>query len=412
VNGGAAKVAISSARGLAEAGIAVTYVCAIGPVSVLLDHPRITVHCLNFGNVWGRRNPVGAAVQAIWSQAARKALFAILDDAPVGGAIVHIHQWSKAFSPSVLDGAARRGLPTVVSLHDYFIACPNGAYYNYGKAAICRLKPMSASCVASNCDRTSYGHKLVRVARQWATGFALARAGKALAFISVSPLAERVIDRYLAPNHARFVVRSPIEVSKAEPVAVGDNAQFLFVGRLTEEKGVRLLATAARDAGLPLTIVGDGPLLEELSRLGGAIRCAGWLDGAGVDQAMRQARALIFPSTWHETGGLVVLEALARGIPVIVSRVTAPVDFIEDGVNGFIVDPQDRAALVDRMRILGDDAVARRMGAEAYERYWGDPQDSARHTNDLLSAYRAMMRGHDAPPDDRERSDAALLGAA
>jgi hypothetical protein len=52
------------------------------------------------------------------------------------------------------------------------------------------------------------------------------------------------------------------------------------------------------------------------------------------------------------------------------------------------------------------------MGAQAYERYWGDPQDSARHTNDLLSAYRAMMPGHDTPPDDRERSDAALLGAA
>ena len=390
VNGGAAKVAIASARGLAEAGVAVTFVCAIGPISALLDHRLIHVHCLNFDSVWARKNPLDAALQAIWNGPARRALIEIFAAQPRQGTIVHYHQWTKAFSPSVLDAAASCGLAAVASLHDYFIVCPNGAYYQYKRAAICSLKPLSAACIVSNCDRSSYAHKAVRVIRQWATKIALARAGTALGFISMSPLAERVIAPFLPAPNQRFVVRSPIDGAQGEPVAVAENTGFLFVGRLTEEKGIALLARAARDAELPLSIVGDGPLLDDLRRLGGTVTCTGWLEGAGVAAAMKQARALIFPSTWHETGGLVVLEALALGIPVIVSRVTAPVDFIEDGVNGFIIDPEDRDAMIAKMRALTHDETALRMGSEAYRRYWERPQTAGRHTAELLAVYRAL----------------------
>lgn len=391
VNGGAVKVALASARGLAEAGIDVSYVCAMAPISPLLDHPRIAVHCLQFDNVWQRRNPLAAAAQGIWNRRAREALEAILATLPQRQTIVHFHQWTKALSPSVLLAPLRFGLPALASLHDYFIACPNGAYYHYPKATPCRLTPLSPACLAAQCDSRSYAHKLIRVLRQWATAAALRRCGAGLRILSVSPFAERVIDGFVPRLHARFVVRSPIEVSREPPVAVADNQDFVFVGRLTEEKGIRLLAEVARDADLPLTIVGDGPLLATLRGFGGRIRCTGWLDGSELGRVMRQARALIFPSTWYETGGLVVLEALAQGIPAIVNRTTAPVDFVADGVNGYVVDSGDRAALLDRLRRLTDDAVARHLGAEAYKRYWAEPQTLARHTGDLLAIYRGLL---------------------
>jgi glycosyltransferase involved in cell wall biosynthesis len=396
VNGGAAKVAITGARGLAEAGVDVTYICAIAPISALLDHPRITVRCLDFESVWKRGNPLAAALQGIWNAKARRKVEAILETLPRGDTLVHFHQWSKALSPSVLVAPLRRDVPSVVSLHDYFLVCPNGAYYSYPKAAPCRVVPLSAACLLSQCDRRSYAHKLVRVLRQWTTRRAVARAGASLSVISVSPFAEKVIEKFIPKIHARYVVRSSIEVERQPAVAVARNTEFLFVGRLTEEKGARLLAEVARDAGLPLTIAGDGPLLEELDRLGGSVRCIGWVDAAAVADRMRQARALIFPSTWYETGGLVVLEALAQGIPVIVSRVTAPVDLIADGENGFVIDPADRSALLDRMRRLSDDAVATAMGEEAYRRYWAEPQTNDVHIRNLLSVYRAILSRHEA----------------
>jgi glycosyltransferase involved in cell wall biosynthesis len=391
VNGGAAKVAVLSARGLAEAGFNVTFVCAIAPVSALLEHPRIAVRCLGFENVWVRRNPLAAAIQGIWNGRARRALESILASLPRDETVVHFHQWTKALSPSVLVAPLRYGLPSVVSLHDYFVVCPNGAYYRFPERVPCRLVPMSPACIVAQCDRRGYAHKLVRVLRQWATRAALARCGATLSLMSVSPFAERAIGRFLPRGHARFVLRSPIETLREPPVRVADNRDFVFVGRLSEEKGVQLLAETTRAAGFPLIVVGDGPLFGALRDGGGTVRCTGWLDAAGIAEVLKRARALVFPSTWYETGGLVVLEALARGIPTIVSHVTAPVDFVADGVNGYVVEPHDGAALLARMRSLMDDSVAARMGEEAYRRYWTDPQTIEAHTGNLVSAYRNVL---------------------
>src|SRR5262249_47232369 len=151
----------------------------------------------------------------------------------------------------------------------------------------------------------------------------------------------------------------------------------------TREKGVRQLAAAARQTNLPVTFVGDGPLLEETRSLGSPVHCTGWLDPMGVDAVLRQARALVFPSTWYETGGLVVLEALARGIPVLVSRQTAPADFVIDGANGFLIDPTNGRDLQARMQALANDAAAQHMGREAYDRYWAAPQTLDVHVANL-----------------------------
>ncbi|HXJ00764.1 MAG TPA: glycosyltransferase [Micropepsaceae bacterium] len=394
VNGGAAKVAVSSARGLADAGVPVTYVCAVAPISPLLDHPRIAVRCLDFGNVWGRGNPLAAAAQGIWFRRARTALEEILAPLTAGETIVHFHQWTKALSPSVLAAPAAHGLPSVVSLHDYFFVCPNGAYYRYAEAKPCNVAPMSASCIGTQCDRHSVVHKAVRTLRQSATSRAASQAGSSLSVLNMSPFAARVMDRFIPQEHGRYVVRSPVEIDRGPPVPVADNDSFLFVGRLTEEKGVRLLAEVARDAGLPLTIAGDGPLLSELKQFGGKVNCTGWLDGAALSNTMRRARALVFPSTWYETGGLVVLEALAQGIPVIVSRNTGAAEFIEDGANGYLIDPGDAAGMRAAMLNLTDNARASRMGAEAYRRYWAAPQTIQVHTEKLLSVYRAILTEH------------------
>jgi glycosyltransferase involved in cell wall biosynthesis len=187
----------------------------------------------------------------------------------------------------------------------------------------------------------------------------------------------------------------PIEAAQEEPVAVARNREFVFVGRLTAEKGVRQLATAARQTGLPVTFVGTGPLLEELRSHGGAIRCTGWVDADTVGSIMKRARALVFPSNWYETCGIVVLEALARGIPVIASGKTGAADFIRDGKNGYLIDPTDLAALKARMTDLTDDTIAQGMGQEAYARYWADPMTADVHVSRLLEVYQSVLTEHE-----------------
>jgi len=393
VDGGASKVAITSARGLADAGIAVDYICASGPFAPELTHPCIRLHCLNIGSVWAQTNPVAAATQGVWNGGARNQLEAILRTLPRNDTVVHFHQWTKSFSPSVLEVPSRLGLPAVISLHDYFLACPTGLYYRFPDAVPCSLTPMSGACLVTRCDSRNSLYKTVRVARQVATAKALGEAGEALSILSVSPFAERTIGSFIPRVHPRFMVRSPIDIAKRDAVPVVDNKQFVFVGRMTGEKGVRQFAAAARQSGLPATFVGDGPLLGEIQAMAGSIHCTGWLDRGGVDAMLRQARALVFPSTWFETGGLVVLEALARGIPVLVSRATAAADFVADGVNGFLIDPHDGLALQGHMQALTDDGEAGRMGRQAYERYWADPQTLDAHVTNLCLVYRTILAG-------------------
>jgi glycosyltransferase involved in cell wall biosynthesis len=304
---------------------------------------------------------------------------------------------AKSFSPSVLAAPAQFAMPAIVSLHDYFLACPNGAYYHFPEGKPCALTPLSGGCLATPCDRSSSLHKAVRVARQYATARALAAAGDGLSVLSVSPFAEKVIDQFIPRRHRRFVVRSPIDIDKREPVRAAENSEILFVGRMTGEKGVRLLAEVAHRAGLPVSFVGDGPLRAEIEALGPPIRCTGWLAPSEVEKMLARARALIFPSTWYETGGLVVLEALARGIPVVVSHATAAADFVVHGENGLLVDARDGAELQARLEALSDNTLVARLGRAAYTRYWADPQTLTAHVAKLLKVYQAILPARRQP---------------
>ena len=399
VDGGAAKIAIAGARGLAEAGVSVHYVCSFGPTAADLSHPNIQVHCLDMPSVWNVTNPIAAATQGIWNKRARREFENILRQIPHENTVVHFHQWTKSFSPSVLSVPAQLGIPAIAYVHDYFLACPTGAYYRFADAAPCTLIPMSGACLMSRCDSRSSLHKAVRVARQMTTSKALEQAGASLSLVSNSPFGERVVDDFISREHRRFVVPYPVVVPHDSPVPVTRNKQFVFLGRMTEEKGVRQLARAAREANLPVTFVGEGPLLDEIRAQGDPVRCTGWQDSAGVNRILQEARALVFPSTWYETGGLVVPEALGRGIPVLVSRETGAADFIVDGENGFLLDRDDGHSLRARMHQLADDAIAERMGRQAYERYWGNPQTEAVHARNLMRVYEDLLLNHRRPAE-------------
>ena len=121
------------------------------------------------------------------------------------------------------------------------------------------------------------------------------------------------------------------------------NQRLVVVGRLDAEKGVMLAATAARRSGLPIAFVGDGPLRADVEATGA--RVTGWLTADAVRRELAQARCLVFPSLWYETFGLVVDEAAARGVPAIVSDVSAPAERVVDGETGWIYPSGDLTRL-------------------------------------------------------------------
>jgi glycosyltransferase involved in cell wall biosynthesis len=172
------------------------------------------------------------------------------------------------------------------------------------------------------------------------------------------------------PDHARSPrPRSELGLSDASLVAVS-------VGRLTEQKGHRYLldawrTVAQREPGARLLIVGDGPLRAQLTAyaaqlgLGGQVTFTGWR--GDVANLLAVADVYVHPSLW-EGFGLVLLEAMAAGKPVVASRVSAIPEIVVDGVTGWLVPAADGGALADVVLRLFKDSSARTEMGEAGRR--------------------------------------------
>jgi glycosyltransferase involved in cell wall biosynthesis len=394
VTGGAAKVAITSARGLAERGNRVVFVCAIRPVSPLLHHANIDVRCFDVPAVWATRNPFTAALRGVWNADAAHKLDELLRDENPDETIIHFHQWTKAFSPSVIAVAEAGGFHHVFSMHDYFLFCPNGAYFHFPRERPCTLRPLSVACATANCDSRSYAFKVVRLVRQTAmAGAVRRRRSSPLNVIHVSSFAQTVARPLLPPGARHFVVRNPVDVEQKAPAPVGANTSFVFVGRFTSEKQCTLFAQAAQLAGVPATFLGEGPEEQAIRRVNPQARVLPWGDETIVDGVLSGARALVFPSVWYETSGLVVAEALARGVPAIVSRVTGACDLIQEGVNGLLCQPGDLAGLTTSIRRLQDGHEAERLGRNAFTMYWERPLSVSAHVDRLIAVYQTIRAG-------------------
>jgi glycosyltransferase involved in cell wall biosynthesis len=390
VNGGAAKVAIESARGLAEAGVEIVFACAIGPVSERLRHPNITVEMFGGEEIWQVGSKIAAARQGIWNAPAHAFLSALLARQPRQGTVLHLHQWTKAFSPAAIAAAGASGLPVAITMHDYFSFCPVGGYFDYNRGAACQKQPMSLGCVATNCDRASYVHKLVRVARQWRSNGAL-RALHAPLFVHVSAFARDFATPFL-PAHARHVVvENMVEVEKRPMVDASSNKHALFLGRFTQEKAGDVLARAAAHAQIPVRFVGEGPLAEAIAAANPAAAILGWVPADQVFDEIARARCLVIPSLWYEPGPLVIAEARSLGVPVIVTRTTGAAGWVKDGEDGLLVDAGDAAGLTSALKRMTQDGIVKAMGTAAYKSYWADPLTAARHVDRTVEAYCGLL---------------------
>jgi glycosyltransferase involved in cell wall biosynthesis len=389
VTGGAARVAISEARALAERGVDVVFACALAPVSSELDHPRIRVRCLGADHIWAIGSRWRAAIHGIWNAAAGHWLHALLRECRDNATLVHFHQWTKAFSPSVLAAGTASGLPVVVTLHDYFLRCPNGAYFVYPRQQPCQLQPLSARCWAADCDSRSRAHKAVRLVRQLATNAAVA-GGHPLNLIHVSERAATVAHPLLARAARQWVLPNPIEIPSGDRVPAERNRAIVYLGRITPEKGCVLLAQAAALAGVPLLAMGAGPALEAMRTANPDMEVRPWGDQAAVAGCLAQARALALPSLWYETGGMVTQEALARGVPAVVTTTSGAAEILGDD-RGLLVPPGDVQALAAALHRLNDDALVRRLSENAYRFMGTGPHQPAVHAERLLDIYRTLL---------------------
>lgn len=390
VDGGSARIALGSAIGLAQRDVRVTVFSAVGPVAPNLA--GIQVVCLHQHEILNDPSRLRAITQGVWNSTAAARMTALLRTLDRNDTIVHLHTWTKALSASVVAAALALGFRVVLSLHDYFAACPAGSFFLSPQQQICTLRPMSLACIKTNCDSRNYANKLWRVGRQFvANQFAHMPSG-ILDYISVSDLSEAVLRPCLPANARIRRVQNFIDVQTQPPVHVAANTTFSYVGRLSAEKGPLLFAQAAHDLPIDIQFLGDGPLRAQIAQAAPRATLSGWLTPAHVASHLQRSRALVFPSLWYETQGLVVAECAAMGIPAIVPSTCAAREWVQHGITGLHFRGGDAGDLREKiLQLHNDPQLAATMGLEAHRRYAQQPATLAMHCDHLLAVYRDML---------------------
>lgn len=312
--------------------------------------------------------------------------------------IVHIHNTFPLLSPSVVAACTDVGVPVVATLHNYLMVCPSGTLYRGGQVCTDCVGAAPLPALRHGCYRGSgiatvpLVVNMVANRRRWWSGvarfFCISNAQRHILIQSGMP-AQR-----LAVKH-NFVVDAGSQRS-------GPGEYLLYLGRLTDEKGVRLLMTAwdrlgARGGlGLPLVFAGAGPLHGELARWAQAregIRYLGLQPRAECAELVARAAAVVVPSAWMESFGLVVVEAMAAGVPAVAAAHGALVELVDDGVTGLLHRPGDADSLAECLRrVVATPERNRKMGEAARRRYARDFTPSV-GLDRLVAGYEAAIAG-------------------
>lgn len=391
INGGAAKVAIQSAIALSKYDFNVFFFAACGPVDEELQNSKVTVKCLWINDInHGKR--LAAVKNGIWNHHVEKQFETFLRDFSPNETVVHVHGWTKALSSAVIKVSCQAGFKTLITLHDYFTICPNGGLYNYQKQHICTCKPMSADCIICNCDKRNYAQKVWRVERQLVQD-KYVRNNPNIAYISISQSNNDIVQPYVR-SKTFYRVNNPIQLANDLIEDCTKSNIFLFIGRLSEEKGIELFCLAIDEIKANYNIVGIvvgmGEQYEELRREFPFIRFEGWKSSEEVQKYINQARALVLPSKWYEGAPLTILEAMSAGLPCIISDCTSATEFIKDGINGFVFKTGNVQSLKDRMLYALEDKnlqfIQNIIKRTSYKDYANDA-----HATRLISVYKDWL---------------------
>jgi glycosyltransferase involved in cell wall biosynthesis len=225
--------------------------------------------------------------------------------------------------------------------------------------------------------------------------------GELREIIYIAPEQRSVLGPYLSADASWHFLPNPVAPQPAERIAVERNALFLFIGRLSPEKGPEIAAAAARQAGVQIAFCGDGRSRDAVARANPDAQMLGWLPKEALGPWMKRARALVFPSLWYEGYPLVVADSLRAGLPVIVSKSSMAAASIVHGVDGLHVAPGDVGAWAQAMTRLQSDDLARRFSEAAF-RAGAQLLDQDAYTERLLEIYeKALVRKHAPRPHSR-----------
>jgi glycosyltransferase involved in cell wall biosynthesis len=348
---------------------------------------------------------IGAALSTPYSQSVKNRLRNRI--AVFRPDIISVHNIFPFLTPSVYAAAVDAGVPVVQTLHNYRWFCMNGLMFRDGAPCeLCLDRASPAPGITHACYQDSRSKSVMMAATLSLHRSMGTWESKVAAYIALSEFSR---NKYVAagfPKEKIHVVRNGVPVPAGAPSS-SDRSGFFYLGRLSEEKGVRVLLEADRryrehGGRSPLVIAGDGPLSADVERyrdtqVTGAVVVEGRVDEARKAALFVRARFLVFPSICYENGPYAVLESLAAGVPVIAARTGGVPELLKEKETGRLVAPRDPEALAAAMRESDADNASWAAWSEKCRQSAANGLSEDRWINATLQVFGSVLGGERRP---------------
>lgn len=396
ISGGAQKVAISEAIELAKRGINVIYYSAVGPINEALLASGVKTICLMQDELKYSLNGVisviKGACRGLFNQKAYNCLKKLLRQYSPENTVVHVHGWSLALSPSIFKAIYKAGFKVLLTCHDYEINCPTRAYFNYKKRKICPKKGMSVSCVFTNCDIRSFWQKIYRVIRESVFYRYINKCD--ISLIYLSEFNKEIVLRDLKRKCNGYIVSNLVDIPPIMRVDTSKNKEFLFIGRLSPEKGCDLFCEAVTKANVVGGVIGSGKEFDRLHSKYPNISFYGWKTADEMREIIKNARCYIMSSICYEGAPLTVPEIqCAYGLPCIVPEPSGATGYVKDSINGFVYKSGNLDELIKCIDKMKDDNVIDNMTQNIIKNDCSYLYSSETHIENLLNVYNTVLFG-------------------
>jgi glycosyltransferase involved in cell wall biosynthesis len=283
--------------------------------------------------------------------------------------LVHVHNLHYQLTPAILAACDRHRVPIVMTLHDVRLVCPGGTFYNNGKAeSLCQTGNPWA-CLKTRCKNGSLSETLLCFAEYFYNN-TFDQYHRVHTFITPSQALKDLMIRKGLPAEKLVHINNFLtaESFKIQPQPE-NQGYFLYVGRLSQEKGIQyLLAAMARLPHVTLRIVGTGPYEAALKQQAAElalknVNFLGFLTAEGLLEQYQHCIATVLPIVWFEIFGLTIIESFLHGKPVIASQLGAIPELIQDGNTGLLTEPGNVSNLALKLDFLAQNPdLGKRMG--------------------------------------------------
>ncbi|MFA7314442.1 MAG: glycosyltransferase [Candidatus Magasanikbacteria bacterium] len=380
IKGGAERVVFATKKVLEDAGHEVEIFGMKHPKNIFEN--KYFIDNIDYGNTKGLRKII-VGIKSIYNWDAKNKFADLIDKFKPD--IVHFHNIYHQLSFSLLDVVKEKKIPAVMTLHDYKMISPNYNLFNNGKIFEQSCGSNYYKCILNNC-MGNFGQSVLATCEAYLRKWKKWNHNVKMYISSSNFLKEKFLSVGFVEKIE--VVSNPLVDFSTENILVGGK-NVLYMGRLSEEKGVELVLKVAKQLlDIKFQIVGDGPLKKYLQTVIEKeniknVEILGYQSSDILHNTLEKARILIMPSQWYENCPLSVLEAHAAGKVILASNLGGLVEMVPKDM---LVDHKNIEQWVSMVQnwYKKSDEELKKIGIELRARVFNE--------NDLSTYYKRIIK--------------------